>query len=423
MFERPLRVAHLADTHIGMENYGRLNPSTGLNWRLHDFLRSLDQALDEALAKPVDLVVFAGDIYKTRDPTPTHQREFARRVQRVVAAGVPVFIAAGNHDLPLSPGRASSVEIFRALEVPGVTVARTIGVHRLQTLHGPVQVVAFPWSVRSQVLAAAEFKNLTIAELNGEMIELTRSKLREQAAMLDPALPTLLVGHAHVFGSLVGSERLLTMGTDPMYDLNSLTLPHVDYVAMGHIHKHQALAYGDPPIVYSGSIDRVDFGEEREDKGWVYLEVPEKGRAEWSFRKVDARPFVTIDARVVSENATEDVVKAIAREGERLQDAVVRLRIDLPAERLAELRDDDIRAQLRGAFYVAPIERRLARRSRDRWGPSAGSIQHALPIDALAYYLEQRQTEPKRLDLLLQYARALMNEHDRDAATETESAP
>ncbi len=77
-----LRVAHLADIHIGMENYGKFNPTTGLNSRLDDFLRSLDQALDEALAADVDLVVLAGDIYKTRDPSPTHQREFARRVRR-----------------------------------------------------------------------------------------------------------------------------------------------------------------------------------------------------------------------------------------------------------------------------------------------------------------------------------------------------
>src|SRR5256886_12425745 len=79
MAKPPLRIAHLADTHIGMENYGRINPETGLNQRLHDFLNSLDQAIDGAVAASVDLVVFAGDIYKTRDPTPTHQREFARR--------------------------------------------------------------------------------------------------------------------------------------------------------------------------------------------------------------------------------------------------------------------------------------------------------------------------------------------------------
>src|SRR5207302_6475018 len=96
---RPLKIAHLADTHIGMENYGRLNPETGLNQRLHDFLGTLDQAIDGALHEDVDVLVLAGDIYKTRDPTPTHQREFARRIRRLSTAGVHTVIVAGNHDL------------------------------------------------------------------------------------------------------------------------------------------------------------------------------------------------------------------------------------------------------------------------------------------------------------------------------------
>src|ERR671936_2706310 len=130
MTRQPIRIAHLADTHIGMENYGRINPESGLNQRLHDFLNSLDQAIDGAIAASVDLVVFAGDIYTTRDPTPTHQREFARRIHKLSGAGIHTVLVAGNHDIPLSAGRAPRVDIFPALDNPRVTVARTIGTHR-----------------------------------------------------------------------------------------------------------------------------------------------------------------------------------------------------------------------------------------------------------------------------------------------------
>src|SRR5690348_6436856 len=112
---QPLRIAHLADTHIGMENYGRINPESGLNQRLHDFLSSLDQAIDGAIEAGVHLAVFAGDIYKTRDPTPTHQREFARRIHRLTSHDIKVVLVVGNHDIPMSAGRATSVDIFRAL--------------------------------------------------------------------------------------------------------------------------------------------------------------------------------------------------------------------------------------------------------------------------------------------------------------------
>jgi DNA repair protein SbcD/Mre11 len=408
---KSLKIAHLADTHIGMENYGRINPETGLNQRLHDFLRSLDQAIDGAIEARVDIVVFAGDIYKTRDPTPTHQREFAQRVHRLSAAGVQTVIVAGNHDIPLSLGRATSVDIFRALEVPSVMVARTIGAHVIETQAGPVQVLAFPWTVRSAVLAQPEFKNHTIAELNQAMIDMNRAKLRRDAEALDPSLPTIVVGHAHLFGARIGAERLLTMGNDPMYDVQTFDLPGVDFVALGHIHKHQVLNRA-PSVVYAGSIDRVDFGEQDEDKGWVYIEIPEKGRAEWEFRTVQARPFLTIEARVESDNATEDVVRAIVRHADHLDNAVVKLRIDVPPERVGELRDDDIRAQLKGAYYVAPFERTTRQRPRSRWGSAGAALQRAGPIEALTVYLEHQKVDAERRVLLVRHARTLMGEDE-----------
>jgi exonuclease SbcD len=415
----PLRIAHLADTHIGMENYGRVNPETGLNQRLHDFLGSLDQALDGAIQAKVDVVAFAGDIYKTRDPTPTHQREFARRIHRLSSAGIQTVIVAGNHDIPLSAGRATSVDIFRALELPNVIVARSMGTYVLDTRAGKVQVIAFPWSVRSAVLAQPEYKNHTIAELNQAMIDLNRDKLRSEAEALDPHLPTIVVGHAHLFGARIGSERLLTMGSDPMFDVQTFDQPGIDFVALGHIHKHQALSYASPQVVYAGSIDRIDFGEQNEDKGWVYVEIPEKGKAEWDFRKIQARPFLTIEATVESDNATEDVVRAIARHADRLENAIVKLRIDVPPERIGELRDDDIRVQLKSAYYVAPFERTSSRqRPRSRWGSAGAAIQRAGPVEALALYLEHQKVDAERRATLLRYAQALMGESPEAEAAE-----
>jgi DNA repair protein SbcD/Mre11 len=404
-----VKIAHLADTHIGMENYGRLNPETGLNQRLHDFLRTLDQAIDGALREQVDVVVFAGDIYKTRDPTPTHQREFATRIRKLSQRGVHTVIVAGNHDLPMASARATSVDIFKALEIERVTVARVLGLHRIETTSGPLQVVAFPWTVRSSVLTQPEYKNHTLAQLNELMIQLSVAKLQEEAARLEPTMPAIVVGHAHLFGAKIGAERLLTMGSDPMYDARTFDLPNIDYVALGHIHKHQVMHYARPPMVYAGSIERIDFGEEHEEKGWVLVEIGDKGHAEWEFRKLDARRFVTIEARVESDNATEDVLRAIAREADRLAGAVVKLRIDVPGERVAELREDALQQRLKAAYFVAPIERAVKQRVRNRWGATAATIQRASPLEALGLYLEHQKVESDRREVLLRYARALMN--------------
>jgi exonuclease SbcD len=320
------------------------------------------------------------------------------------------MLVAGNHDVPLSAGRATSVDIFRALVIPSVTVARTLGTHVIETRSGPVQVVAFPWAVRSMVLAQPEYKNCTIAELNQTLIDLTRSKLRAEAEALDPGLPAIVVGHAHLFGARVGAERLLTMGSDPMYDLQTFDQPLIDFVALGHIHKHQALHYASPAVVYAGSIDRVDFGEQDEPKGWVYVEIVEKGRAEWDFRPVAARSFLTIEARVESENATDDVVRAIARYANQLDNAIVRVRIDIPPERASELREDEIRLQLKSAYHVAPLERTSHQHPRSRWGAAGAAIQRAGPLEALSLYLEHQRVDAARRETLLRCARALMTE-------------
>ena len=93
-----LHLLHLADIHFGMENYGRLDPASGLNRRLLDFTRSVHTAIDYALDHDVHLAIFAGDIYKHRDPDPSWQRAFAGCVRRLAEAGVPVVILVGNHD-------------------------------------------------------------------------------------------------------------------------------------------------------------------------------------------------------------------------------------------------------------------------------------------------------------------------------------
>ena len=94
-----IKMLHFADIHIGMENYGRTDPTTGLSSRVMDFVHRLDDMVAYALDNDVDLAIFAGDAFKTRNPNPTFQREFAFRVQDI-AAHCPVVLLVGNHDLP-----------------------------------------------------------------------------------------------------------------------------------------------------------------------------------------------------------------------------------------------------------------------------------------------------------------------------------
>src|SRR5690349_22482119 len=198
--QRMVRILHLADIHLGMENYGRTDPATGLSTRLGDFLRTLDEALDWALANDVHLVLIAGDVYKNRDPSPTVQREFARRIARLSKAGLPTFLLVGNHDLPNAWARAHTVEIFDTLHVPHTWVARQPRFATLPTTAGPVQIIALPWVTPATLLTKDEFRTASFEQLNGLMIDKLEELLDGFVEQLDPALPTILTAHAAVQG-------------------------------------------------------------------------------------------------------------------------------------------------------------------------------------------------------------------------------
>jgi exonuclease SbcD len=224
------------------------------------------------------------------------------------------------------------------------------------------------------------------------------------AEQVDPSLPAVLTGHFSVSEAKLGSERTVMLGRDVVVLKSVLADPAWDYVALGHIHRHQELNGGQhPPIVYCGSLERIDFGEEKEPKGFVVAEV-RRGHAEWEFHPVDARRFVTIRADVRDEPEPLDALLAtIARQD--VADAVVRVLTQARAEQEALLRDADIRRALTAAFYVAGISREIERAYRPRLGgESPGELT---PGQLLARYLESRDTPPERVKLLQCHAQEI----------------
>ena len=288
-----IRILHFADLHLGVETYGKTDPQTGLSTRLLDFLRALDELVDYAVEERVDLVLFCGDAYKSREPSQTHQREFARRVRRLVDAGIPVFLLVGNHDLPAAVSRATSLEIFGTLlsrengELGGVYMGGKPATHVVPTAAGPVQIVALPWLTPGRFLAlegmtGPDGRSLTIDQVLERMEEAVSRFVQEQGEALDPGLPSILAAHAALTGSLVreGSEKWMTVGRYPELLKSTLHPQLFDYVALGHMHARQTLD-GAAPLVYPGSLARVDFGEEEGEKGFYVLELdPTKPRGQ-----------------------------------------------------------------------------------------------------------------------------------------------
>lgn len=405
----PINLLHLADIHIGMENYGRLDPASGLNSRVVDFLRRMSEAIDYALAHEVDVCIFAGDAYKNQRPNPTMQREFARRIKRLSDAGVPTVLLIGNHDMSTADRAASSLDIFGTLDVPNVIVAGRETLHQITCRRGqPLQVATVPYPQRSRLLSNEEYRDMAIESLDKALVEIVGQNIAAMAqeAGLKPDVPAVLAGHFSVSGVTYGSEQSVMLGRDVVILKSVLADPVWDYVALGHIHKHQNVNNGNkPPIVYPGSLERIDFGEEGEPKGFVMVQL-EKGNADWQFVPVDCRKFTTIHVDV--RQAKDDPMTKIqdTLEAYFLKDAVVRVIIDATEENDPLIEDRSIQQTLREAAYVAGIIHKVewSRRSRIR----QENIESLLPLEALSLYFESVEIESARREELLKHAEALI---------------
>jgi exonuclease SbcD len=398
----PIRVLHFADVHIGMENYGKTDPATGLSTRVTDFLHRMDEMIEYARQHEVDLAIFAGDAFKTRSPNPTYQREFAHRI-RDLSRLCPVVLLVGNHDLPPTLLKASSIEIYQTLDVPNVRVAAEYEVFTVETKRGPVVVGAAPYPVRSRLLEDESVAGMTIAQIDAHLQDqLTRilDDMAEQADQHD--LPRLLTGHFTVSGAVVGSERSIMLGRDVSVLLSSLADRRWDYVALGHVHKHQNLTHGRPavpPVVYSGSMERIDFGEEGDPKGFCWVEL---GRLDtnWQFVQLEnARPFVTLQADLRSAaNPTEAVLKLIKKH--RLTGAVVRLIVDLMPETEVTFNETVIRDELRraGVYQMAAVRKQIEQVTRARLGGNPEGLTAPELLDR--YLLSKEIALERRAELL-----------------------
>ncbi|MCJ7605175.1 MAG: exonuclease SbcCD subunit D [Dehalococcoidales bacterium] len=413
-----MKIIHFADLHLGVENYGRINPVTGLSTRLEDFLKSFDELVDYAIDNRPDLVLFCGDAYKTREPTQTQQREFARRINRMATAGIPVFLLTGNHDMPNAVGRATATEIFDTLAVKNVTVASKPGIHIVSTAGGEIQIVALPWLRRSTLLSREDSKNLTLEEINRRLQQTLTDIISNLAGQVDPALPAILAAHVSISSATVGSESMMSIGQEHVLLKGTVANPAFDYVALGHIHKHQVLSDtsgGGPPVIYSGSLERVDFGEEKDEKGFYVVDITaaeDSGRCSvsYEFHPVNARRFQTVSVALAEDelDPTAAVLRTISGHRQDIGNAIVRLRIDLPSSLEGQLRDADIRDALKDAhFMTMTVAREAPAPPSNRRISATGQ---PTPLAALKAWLDTQEISEERRKELLAYGEKLLEE-------------
>jgi exonuclease SbcD len=400
-----VKILHFADAHIDMANYGRHDPESGLPMRVMDFLKSLDEIVDSAIEERVDLVLFAGDAYKDRTPAPTFQREWGRRMMRLSRAGIPTLLLVGNHDLSPALGRAHALDNFDTLEVPNIYVLDRptfLGPGDLGGL--PLQIIALPWISRSGLASHLGLRVSDPArlyeQLGERLIELVDNWLDKR---LDPDLPVVLTAHCSVQGAVYGGERTVMLGGDLVLPGSLVKDARLDYVALGHIHKPQNLNKDNhPPVIYPGSIERVDFGEARDEKFFVIAEVT-RGKTDVSWCRLEGiRPFVDCFVRLEDNVRVTEQLRAALTVPEQLRGAITRLVLEYPRDWESLIDEAALREHTAECFEFHLVKRpQMETRIRLPGDQAIGSLT---PLELLELYWRSNHFEDPQIETLSELA-------------------
>lgn len=407
-----IRFVHTADIHFGVENYGRIDPVTGIHSRLLDFAKALNFCIDVAIEQDVDFFMFSGDAYKTAHPSQTQQRLLIQCFLRLYEKKIPVVIVVGNHDHPLSFGKANALEIFGDFPLDGFHVMSKPTTLHLQTKNGPVNIVGIPWPTRNFISLSPNHSDKSSAKITEYISQAVAHIIKDHAQKLDPATPAILAGHLTVSsGIFSGSEKRAVFGTDPILLPSQLAIEPFDYVALGHLHRHQNLnPNGHPPVVYSGSIERIDFGERKEPKGFCLVTLHDKKNTEYEFIEIPVRPFIQIEVHLEeSKPQTEQMLDAIKKHS--IKDAILKIIYHIPAGKKDNVDLKKLQRACADAMHVVGI---IPIRPAEQRARRVGAMHVGMDIQSLlTNYFENKDELRTSKERLIDKTMALLDIQDQ----------
>ncbi len=410
-----MRILHFADAHIDIDTKGSRDTETGLPLRAMDFLKALDYIVQSAIEEKVDLVLFAGDAYKDRTPVPTYQRQWGMRIMQLSQAGIPTLLLVGNHDISPAAGRANTLQEFETLQVPHVRLVSKPCLLEPADLEGlPLQIIAIPWIYASGFTASQEIRNAETAVIHQSIENLLDQFIQNQIEKLDPALPTVLTAHGSISGAVYGAERSVMLGNDILLPASALKNRALSYVALGHIHKAQDVNHGQqPPIVYPGSIERVNFGEAKDDKFFVIADIEQGQDTRLDWRKIPVRTFHDLTVTLQPDQPVMEQIEKALPSREDIRGSMTRLTLQYAQA----IEEHIVENQIRGWFDEAVefyLNRKPERDIRIRL-PENQTINSLTPLELLDLYWHSLALDTDERKILLDLARPILHPPDPES--------
>ena len=292
-----MRIVHLADTHLGYRQFaGKLDPLRGLNQREADVYQSWHRAVDIAIERRPDLVLHAGDLFDSARPAPRPIAEALDGFRKLRDANIPTVVIAGNHSTPRFRSAGSVFEIVERFGIEAVwSEPRTIRV-------GDLAIHAIPNEPDVKKLLSV------IAELRPD----------------GKANANILLLHVGLEGVRQDYGEVNEVELDP----GVLAKVEYDYIALGHLHRFQAVQLN---AIYPGSLERLDFGDVDGDKAVLEVDLAIGAGRDGFVRRhpVSARPMIDLSLACEGLGASEvlaELENAVADKD--LDGAIIRARLE-----------------------------------------------------------------------------------------------
>jgi exonuclease SbcD len=254
-----MRILHTADWHIGK--------TLARQSRLDETRAALDQVVGIAVQEKVDAVLVCGDIFEHQAPSAEAESLAYETLLRLAEHDITTVLIPGNHDHAERWGALTPIlDRCSVRVVPEVLRPSEGGIVSVPSRDGEstLQVAALPWVGERRVTGAEQLLGLEEAPMQHYAARLAQI-ITALCQPLDPETCTVFAGHLMLQGAeLGGGERALTLGEG--YMITAQALPMVQYAALGHIHKPQAVKNARVPAYYCGSLIQLDFGEQAQDK-------------------------------------------------------------------------------------------------------------------------------------------------------------
>ncbi len=257
-----MRVVHISDTHLGFSAYSKLDPAEGVNQREMDVYAAFEQAVDRILELRPDVVVHSGDLFDQVRPQNRAIDRAMRQLLRLSEAGIETVVISGNHSTPRLKETGSIFRVFEHLS--GIHPLHEPGAKTL--VHGDLTISAIPHSASSPLKSVVEaVKPSTATKYN------------------------VLTIHAGVTGPQTYRMDEFNEQTVPLETLSD----GWDYVALGHYHEFRELR---ERVCYSGSTERLGFGELNQRKGFLEVDLERRGLRFHELKIRDMLELSPIDA-------------------------------------------------------------------------------------------------------------------------------